>query len=273
MGGEGGEGIFISFILTGGAADLSGELKKGDQILSVNGVDLVQATHEQAADILKQAGANVHLVVQHRPEAYERFQARINERREQMLNSASNLQGNPLLLTSATSASNIATSAGNGGGMMPAAGAVSLNNLSNLTGTLIAKHKKSLYVRALFDYDPVKDSGLPGKGLTFHYGDILHVTNASDDEWWQARRVQRDGREDDLGIVPSKRRVERKERARQRKVNFGKNSEHSATSNAVSANKNGTLDKKKKSGLNFFKKGSKKDVNSGDELSDHERKR
>lgn len=35
VGGEDGEGIFISFILAGGAADLSGELKKGDQILSV----------------------------------------------------------------------------------------------------------------------------------------------------------------------------------------------------------------------------------------------
>jgi len=32
-----------------------------------------------------------------------------------------------------------------------------------------------------------------------------------------------------------------------------------------------TLDKKKK-GLKFFMKGSKKDIQSGDELSDHERK-
>lgn len=36
VGGEDGEGIFISFILAGGPADLSGELHKGDQILSVN---------------------------------------------------------------------------------------------------------------------------------------------------------------------------------------------------------------------------------------------
>ncbi|NXX33088.1 DLG4 protein, partial [Nicator chloris] len=37
VGGEDGEGIFISFILAGGPADLSGELRKGDQILSVGG--------------------------------------------------------------------------------------------------------------------------------------------------------------------------------------------------------------------------------------------
>lgn len=35
VGGEDGEGIFISFILAGGAADRSGQLKRGDQILSV----------------------------------------------------------------------------------------------------------------------------------------------------------------------------------------------------------------------------------------------
>lgn len=53
VGGEDGEGIFISFILAGGPADLSGELRRGDQILSVNGVNLRSATHEEAALALK----------------------------------------------------------------------------------------------------------------------------------------------------------------------------------------------------------------------------
>lgn len=35
VGGEDGEGIFISFILAGGPADLCGELRKGDRLLSV----------------------------------------------------------------------------------------------------------------------------------------------------------------------------------------------------------------------------------------------
>ena len=52
---------------------------------------------------------------------------------------------------------------------------------------LIVCNIYSLYVRALFDYDPSRDDGLPSRGLGFYYGDILHVTNASDDEWWQAR--------------------------------------------------------------------------------------
>lgn len=60
--------------------------------------------------------------------------------------------------------------------------------------------------RALFDYDKTKDSGLPSQGLNFKFGDILHVINASDDEWWQARQVTPDGESDEIGVIPSKRR-------------------------------------------------------------------
>lgn len=60
--------------------------------------------------------------------------------------------------------------------------------------------------RALFDYDKTKDSGLPSQGLNFKFGDILHVINASDDEWWQARQVAADGERDEVGVIPSKRR-------------------------------------------------------------------
>lgn len=47
------QGIFVSFILAGGPADVGGELKRGDQLLSVNGVSLKNATHEEAAQALK----------------------------------------------------------------------------------------------------------------------------------------------------------------------------------------------------------------------------
>ncbi|EOB00496.1 Disks large-like protein 2 [Anas platyrhynchos] len=68
VGGEDGEGIFVSFILAGGPADLSGELQRGDQILSVNGIDLRGATHEQAAAALKGAGQTVTIIAQYQPE-------------------------------------------------------------------------------------------------------------------------------------------------------------------------------------------------------------
>lgn len=53
VGGEDGQGIYVSFILAGGPADVGGELKRGDQLLSVNGINLRSATHEEAAQALK----------------------------------------------------------------------------------------------------------------------------------------------------------------------------------------------------------------------------
>ena len=84
------------------------------------------------------------------------------------------------------------------------------------------RHTLDLFCRALFDYDKTKDSGLPSQGLSFKYGDILHVTNASDDEWWQARRLNAVGEEEGRGVIPSKRRVERRERSKQKSVKFSK---------------------------------------------------
>ena len=66
--------------------------------------------------------------------------------------------------------------------------------------------KKSLYVRALFDYDPSKDSGLPQPGLSFKHGDVLHVVNAGDDDWWQAALVGAHAEDGPKGLIPSKKR-------------------------------------------------------------------
>uniref|UniRef100_A0A672PXN1 Disks large homolog 1 n=1 Tax=Sinocyclocheilus grahami TaxID=75366 RepID=A0A672PXN1_SINGR len=125
VGGEDGEGIFISFILAGGPADLCGELRKGDRLVSVNGIDLRGATHEQAAAALKNAGQTVTIVAQYRPEEYSRFEAKIHDLREQMMNSS----------------------------------------ISSGSGSLRTSQKRSLYVKALFDYDKTKDSGLPSQEI------------------------------------------------------------------------------------------------------------
>lgn len=94
-------------------------------------------------------------------------------------------------------------------------------NLSDSSGgSLLTSQKRTLYVRALFDYDCCRDSGLPSKGLSFRYGDVLHVINASDEEWWQARRVERGQDSEEFGVIPARQRVERKERARLKQVKF-----------------------------------------------------
>lgn len=176
IGGENGDGIYVSFIVAGGAADLSGELRRGDCIIAVNGVSLAKASHDQAAAALKSSSDVSELVVQYDPERYNALEAKTYEQLEK-LPSAQN------------------------------------------EGQLKTAQNKTFHVRALFDYDPTKDCDLPCHGLAFKYGDILHLTNATDEEWWRAT-VAMPGSEAASGVVPSRQRVERKERARIRSVRF-----------------------------------------------------
>uniref|UniRef100_A0A8C6UFW1 Uncharacterized protein n=1 Tax=Neogobius melanostomus TaxID=47308 RepID=A0A8C6UFW1_9GOBI len=180
VGGEDGEGIFISFILAGGPADLCGEMRKGDRILSVNGVDLSSATHEQAAAALKNAGNSVTIVAQYRPEEYSRFEAKIHDLREQMMTSS----------------------------------------ISSSSTSLRSTQKRTLYVRALFDYDGAEaDSSAPSQLLGFRFGDILHVSSAGEEEWWS------------VGVIPSRRRsvAEKKERSRLKTVRVNKTQDRSVS--------------------------------------------
>ncbi|KAM7013174.1 disks large homolog 4-like [Tautogolabrus adspersus] len=189
VGGEDGEGIFISFILAGGPADLCGELRKGDRILSVNGVDLSSATHEQAAAALKNAGTNVTIVAQYRPEEYSRFEAKIHDLREQMMTSS----------------------------------------VSSSSTSLRSTQKRTLYVRALFDYDgSTSDQGAPNQILPFHFGDILHVSSAGEEEWWPARHLSPPPPNcPEVGVIPSRRRAEKKERSRLKTVRVTRSQDRS----------------------------------------------
>ncbi|VDK43237.1 unnamed protein product [Anisakis simplex] len=180
VGGEEGEPIYISYVLPGGVADLSGNVKKGDVLLQVNGVNLRNATHAEAARALKEATNPVNLILQYRPQEYAEFEAKIDQLRKDMMSGGVMAYGAP---------------------------------------------RKDLFVRALFDYDPSRDAGVPHRALAFYYGDILHVTNTTDDDWWTARLVSDNGDEGMEGVIPSKRRVEKKERQRRKQVNFNAGSQ------------------------------------------------
>ncbi|XP_043986221.1 disks large homolog 4-like isoform X2 [Gambusia affinis] len=189
VGGEDGEGIFISFILAGGPADLCGELRKGDRILSVNGVDLSSATHEQAAAALKNAGQTVTIVAQYRPEEYSRFEAKIHDLREQMMTSS----------------------------------------VSSSSTSLRSTQKRTLYIRALFDYDgSAADLSAPNQALPFGFGDVLHVSSAGEEEWWPARHLSPPPPNcPEVGLIPSRRRAEKKERSRLKMVRVSRSQDRS----------------------------------------------
>ncbi|XP_008436732.1 MAGUK p55 subfamily member 7 isoform X4 [Poecilia reticulata] len=72
-----------------------------------------------------------------------------------------------------------------------------------------------VFLRALFDYDPSKDSAIPCKeaGLGFKKGSILQIMSQEDATWWQAKL---DGDANPrAGLIPSKQFQERRFALRQ----------------------------------------------------------
>lgn len=202
VGGENEEPIYISHILPGGAADLNGNIKKGDVLLRVNDVDLTSATHAQAAQTLKAIPlySEVQLLLKYRPIDFQNFEQKLERLKAEMILMQQQQQQ-----------------------------------------PYIQQQQSDFYVRALFDNEPSRDTGLPHRSLSFRYGDVLHVLNATDDDWWTARRVidNLSGEEGPEGIIPSRKRVEKRERQRRKQVNFnagsqslGRNSTTSGTSAA-----------------------------------------
>ncbi|XP_026962905.1 protein lin-7 homolog A isoform X1 [Sagmatias obliquidens] len=73
--------IYISRIIPGGVAERHGGLKRGDQLLSVNGVSVEGEHHEKAVELLKAAKDSVKLVVRYTPKVLEEMEARFEKLR------------------------------------------------------------------------------------------------------------------------------------------------------------------------------------------------
>uniref|UniRef100_W5NHL7 Protein lin-7 homolog n=1 Tax=Lepisosteus oculatus TaxID=7918 RepID=W5NHL7_LEPOC len=73
--------IYISRIIPGGVAERHGGLKRGDQLLSVNGVSVEGEHHEKAVELLKAAKDTVKLVVRYTPKVLEEMEARFEKLR------------------------------------------------------------------------------------------------------------------------------------------------------------------------------------------------
>uniref|UniRef100_A0A672MMI2 Protein lin-7 homolog B n=1 Tax=Sinocyclocheilus grahami TaxID=75366 RepID=A0A672MMI2_SINGR len=73
--------IYISRIIPGGIADRHGVLKRGDQLLSVNGMSVEGEHHEKAVELLKAAQGTVKLVVRYTPKVLEEMESRFEKLR------------------------------------------------------------------------------------------------------------------------------------------------------------------------------------------------
>jgi protein lin-7 len=73
--------IYISRIIPNGVAWKHGGLKKGDQLLSVNGISVENEYHEKAVELLKQAQGSVKLVVRYSPQVLIEMENRFEKQR------------------------------------------------------------------------------------------------------------------------------------------------------------------------------------------------
>ena len=74
------------------------------------------------------------------------------------------------------------------------------------TGVIFLCDIVYLSCRALFDHDAIRDDDCPSYGLSFKHGDVLHILNGSDEEWWQAALVGSYADDGPQGLIPSKKR-------------------------------------------------------------------
>lgn len=73
--------IYISRIIPGGVADRQGGLRRGDQLISINGVNVEGGNHEEAVELLKVAQGKVVLVVRYTPKVLEEMEMRFDKQR------------------------------------------------------------------------------------------------------------------------------------------------------------------------------------------------
>ncbi|CAI4224122.1 unnamed protein product [Auanema sp. JU1783] len=76
--------IYISRIIPGGVADRHGGLKRGDQLIAVNGVNVETECHEKAVDLLKSAQGTVKLVVRYTPRLLDEMERRFERQRRRV---------------------------------------------------------------------------------------------------------------------------------------------------------------------------------------------
>ncbi|XP_064621850.1 protein PALS1-like isoform X2 [Lineus longissimus] len=147
---EGG-GVFIGRIVKGGAAEKSGLLHEGDEVLEVNQMEMRGRSVNEVSDLLAgMTGILTFMIVPNKD---------FNQSQDETL----------------------------------------------------------VHVRAHFNYDPEEDMYIPCRelGISFVKGDILHIINQDDANWWQAFREGEEDHTSLAGLIPSKNFQEQREAVKQ----------------------------------------------------------
>ena len=167
--------VIIGRIVKGGAAEKCGLLREGDEILEVNGIEMKGRNVNQVCEILQEMTGMLTFVIAQR--------------------STSGLGMDDAMITA--DATNVANPLISGNKMSGIISSPHPGAHIPLTQTQV------IHVKAQFDYDPAIDLYIPCRelGICFLKGEILHVIDQTDCNWWQAYR---EGETVGLaGLIPS----------------------------------------------------------------------
>ncbi|KAF7232139.1 hypothetical protein EG68_06248 [Paragonimus skrjabini miyazakii] len=237
VGGDGSEATFVSQVHPDRPAGLSKRVFVGDRVLAVNGIDVAEHGHERAASALRNAPDRVDLVLVYCPKEYAEFEKCYSRQLKAVGHRLSNKAINQLRVTSnhdvrsqqphsKRSADRPVHKHDRRRERSSSQSRKSSHTESGLSAPIDDKSssRTELFLRCQVDYDPMKESqqSVPKKAFNLRSGDLICVTSWTDSEWWKAQRLDPTSNEPigPIGLVPSRARLERRERTRTRHVNF-----------------------------------------------------
>ncbi|XP_051565632.1 peripheral plasma membrane protein CASK-like isoform X12 [Myxocyprinus asiaticus] len=160
----------VARIMHGGMIHRQGTLHVGDEIREINGISVANQTVEQLQKMLREMRGSITFKI---------------------------------VPSYRTQQSSCEKESPNTSRQSPANGHSSINSsILDLPATIQPKGRQ-IYVRAQFEYDPVKDDLIPCKeaGIRFRVGDIIQIINKDDNNWWQGKLENT--KNGTAGLIPS----------------------------------------------------------------------
>ncbi|XP_042587468.1 peripheral plasma membrane protein CASK isoform X21 [Cyprinus carpio] len=173
----------VARIMHGGMIHRQGTLHVGDEIREINGISVANQTVEQLQKMLREMRGSItfKIVPSYRTQQLSSEKESPSTSRQSPANGHSSINSSILDLPST---------------IQPKGRQISRPPIKD-------KFSIKIYVRAQFEYDPVKDDLIPCKeaGIRFRVGDIIQIINKDDHNWWQGKLENT--KNGTAGLIPS----------------------------------------------------------------------
>ncbi|XP_051997940.1 peripheral plasma membrane protein CASK-like isoform X1 [Xyrauchen texanus] len=173
----------VARIMHGGMIHRQGTLHIGDEIREINGISVANQTVEHLQKMLREMRGSItfKIVPSYRMQQSPCEKESPNTSRQSPANGHSSIYSSILDLPAT---------------IQPKGCQISRPPIKD-------KFSIKIYVRAQFEYDPMKDDLIPCKeaGIRFRVGDIIQIINKDDHNWWQGKLENT--KNGTAGLIPS----------------------------------------------------------------------